>query len=87
MDATTPWGRAAVVEEVAVEHDTGERRYDAIVQLLETRDGVQLVRFGSRAEGAHRLACLTLRADELQALEEALIETERLASVLRLVFG
>lgn len=87
MDATTPWGRAAVVEEVAVEHDTGERRYDAIVQLLETRAGVQLVRFGSRAQGAHRLACLTLRADELQALEEALIETERLASVLRLVFG
>ena len=39
------------------------------------------------AHGAHRLSCLTLRADELQALEEALIETERLASVLRLVFG
>jgi hypothetical protein len=87
MDTNTPWGRAAIVEEVAVEHDTGERRYDAIVQLLETRDGVQLVRFGSRAQGAHRLNCLTLRADELQALEEALIETERLASVLRLVFG
>jgi hypothetical protein len=50
-------------------------------------DGVQLVRFGSRANGAHRLNCLTLRADELQALEEALIETERLASVLRLAFG
>jgi hypothetical protein len=87
MDTNTPWGRAAIVEEVAVEHDTGERRYDAIVQLLETRDGVQLVRFGSRAQGAHRLNCLTLRADELQALEEALIETQRLASVLRLAFG
>jgi hypothetical protein len=87
MDTNTPWGRAAIVEEVAVDHDTGERRYDAIVQLLETRDGVQLVRFGSRANGAQRLNCLTLRADELQALEEALIETERLASVLRLAFG
>jgi hypothetical protein len=87
MDTNTPWGRASVVEEVAVDHDTGERHYDAIVQLLETRDRVQLVRFGSRASGAHRLNCLTLRADELQALEEALIETERLASVLRLVFG
>jgi hypothetical protein len=87
MDTSTPWGRAAIVEEVAVDHDTGERRYDAIVQLLETRDGVQLVRFGSRANGAQRLNCLTLRADELQALEEALIETQRLASVLRLAFG
>jgi hypothetical protein len=87
VDASTPWGRAAIVEEVAVDHDTGGGRYDAIVQLLETRDGVQLVRFGSRAHGAHRLNCLTLRADELQGLEEALVETERLATVLRLVFG
>jgi hypothetical protein len=83
----TPWGRATVVEEVAVEHDALERRYDALVQLLETRDGEQLVRFGARAHGARRLSCLTLRADELHRLEEALIETQRLASVLRLVFG
>jgi hypothetical protein len=84
---TTPWGRATLLEEVTVEHDARDRRYEAVVQLLELGDGEQLVRFGARAVGAHRLNCLTLRADELQELEEGLIETERLASVLRLVFG
>jgi hypothetical protein len=84
---TTPWGRATLLEEVVVEHDALERRYDAVVQLLELNDGEQLVRFGSRAHGAHRLGCLTLRADDLHELEEGLLETERLASILRLVFG
>ncbi|MDX6505166.1 MAG: hypothetical protein QOE29_2291 [Gaiellaceae bacterium] len=84
---TTPWGRATLLEEVVVEHDALERRYDAVVQLLELTDGEQLVRFGSRPHGAHRLGCLTLRAGDLHELEEGLLETERLASILRLVFG
>jgi hypothetical protein len=87
MTPTTPWGRASVVEEVAVPHSTGDRSFEAVVQLLETREGEQLVRFGARRRAGRRLTCLTLRSDELHELEEALIETERLATILRLVFG
>ena len=84
---TTPWGRATLVEEVAVDHEARDRGYTAVVQLLELEDGEQLVRFGARAQGAHRLNCLTLRASELERLEEALLEAERLATALRLAFG
>jgi hypothetical protein len=84
---TTPWGRATLVEEVAIDHEALDRGYTAVVQLLELQDGEQLVRFGARAQGAHRLNCLTLRASELEELEEGLLEAERLASVLRLAFG
>ena len=84
---TTPWGRATLVEEVAVDHEVLDRGYTAVVQPLELTDGEQLVRFGARAQGALRLNCLTLRASELEQLEEGLLEAQRLASVLRLAFG
>jgi hypothetical protein len=84
---STPWGRASLVEEVTVEHELDGRRHEAVVQLLELTDGEQLVRFGARSEGAPRLTCLTLRAEELHALEERLLEAERLAQILRLAFG
>jgi hypothetical protein len=84
---TTPWGRAALVEEVTVEHELDGRAHEGVVQLLELPEGEQLVRFGARAEGAPRLTCLTLRADDLHALEEKLLEAERLAQILRLAFG
>jgi hypothetical protein len=70
-----------------LDHEVHGRGYTAVVQLLELQEGEQLVRFGARAQGAHRLNCLTLRASELEQLEEALLETERLASILRLAFG
>jgi hypothetical protein len=87
MKTQTPWGTATVLEEAAVAHEAAGKRYDGVVQLLETREGEQLVRFGARAGGARRLSCLTLRAEELEQLEESLVEAPRLASVLRLVFG
>ena len=87
MRATTPWGKASIVEEAIVEQEIGGRDYHALVQLLELRDGAQLVRFGARGAAAKRLGCLSLRADDLERLTEALLDTPRLATVLRLGVG
>ena len=88
MDTTsTPWGKATVVEEVVLDQQIEERRHDALVQLLELPDGSQALRFSARRQGAKRLTCLSLRADEVERLSEALLDTPRLAAVLRLSCG
>ena len=43
--STTPWGPARVLEEVKVPQRAGEKRFASTVQLLEGKDGEQLIRF------------------------------------------
>jgi hypothetical protein len=70
--AATPWGPAAVVEEAAVPQRTGGKRFTVVVQLLETRDGEQLVRFAYTSDGSARRGPVTMRARDLERLRAAL---------------
>ena len=85
--ATTPWGKATVVEEVAVaqqaasRHD-GDRRLASIVQLLETAEGETLVRFAYSTDGTARRGPVTFRARDLERLRRSLEKTPRLKEAL-----
>jgi hypothetical protein len=78
----TPWGRAAVVEEITVPQRVGEKRFSAIVQLLETPKGERLVRFAYATGGTARRGPLTLRARDVEGLRAALAKRPGLASAL-----
>lgn len=82
--AATPWGAAAVVEEVAVPQRAGEKRFSVVVQLLETRSGERLVRFAYTTEGSARRGPVTMRARDLERLRAALERAPVLGDALRL---
>jgi len=68
----TPWGPAALVEEVGVPQRAGDRRFGVTVQLLETGDGERLVRFAYTTAGSVRRGPVTMRARDLERLRAAL---------------
>lgn len=80
--ATTPWGQAAVIEELSLPQRAGEKRFGSLVQLLETETGERLVRFAYTTGGAARRGPVTLRARDLDRLHGALARTPALRSVL-----
>jgi hypothetical protein len=82
--AATPWGSAAIVEEVTVPQRVGEKRFSVVVQLLETRSGERLVRFAYTTEGSARRGPVTMRARDLERLRAALERAPVLGDALRL---
>ena len=80
----TPWGKAALVEEVSVAQRSGEKRFSSIVQLLEDGSGERFVRFAYSTGGTARRGPVTLRARDLEKLREALTEHPELAATLGL---
>ena len=80
--AATPWGAAAVVEEVSVPQRAGERRFAVVVQLLETTGGERLIRFAYSTQGAARRGPVTMRARDLERLRAALERAPVLAQAL-----
>jgi len=80
----TPWGRAAVVETLAVPQRAGERRFASVVELLEDDRGERLVRFAYSTGGVIRRGPVTLRARDLERLHAALAKTPELAGALGL---
>jgi hypothetical protein len=80
--AATPWGKATVVEEISLPQRQGERRFAAIVQLLETGDGGTFVRFAYTSGGSARRGPVTLRARDLARLRGGLERTPRLKEAL-----
>ena len=80
--ATTPWGRATVVEEISLPQRQGERRFASIVQLLETASGETLVRFAYATGGTARRGPVTLRGRDLERLRGALERTPQLKEAL-----
>lgn len=84
---TTAWGAATVVEEIALPQRAGERRYSAIVQLLEGERGERFVRFAYATGGAARRGPLTLRERDVARLREALRSRPALAGALGLGSG
>jgi hypothetical protein len=80
--AATPWGRARVVEELALGQRAGQKRFVTVVQLLESDDGEQLVRFAYTTKGSARRGPVTLRRRDVERLGAALDEHPALAEAL-----
>jgi len=79
---TTPWGAAAVVEELVLNQRAGERRFASLVQLLETPRGERLVRFAYSTGGTARRGPVTLRTRDVARLRTALAGRPALAEAL-----
>ncbi len=84
---TTAWGKATVVEEVALPQRAGEKRFTSTVQLLETEKGDRLVRFAYTTDGTTRRGPVTLRSADLERLHDKLGEHPSLAAALGFVGG
>jgi hypothetical protein len=80
----TPWGPADLVEEVTVPQRAGDKRFAAIVQLLETAKGEQLVRFAYSTGDVARRGPLTIKAGDLARLKKRLAAAPQLAELLGL---
>ena len=80
--ATTPWGTATVVDEVALSQKRGDRRFTSLVQLLETAKGETLVRFAYATDGTARRGPVTLRSRDLERLRQAVEQKPQLKEVL-----
>jgi hypothetical protein len=83
----TPWGRAALVEEVELQQDAGERRFGVRVELLEDGGGEQLLRVAYTTDGTARRGPVTLRVAELRTLLKLVRRRPRLAAALGLEGG
>jgi hypothetical protein len=82
--AATPWGRAELLEELALAQRAGEKRFSSLVQLLEAPDGERLVRFAYATQGSPRRGPVTLRARDIERLRAGLAERPGLAEALGL---
>ena len=80
--AATPWGSAAVIEELSLPQRVGERRFASLVQLLETPKGERLVRFAYATDGTARRGPVTLRASDLARLRKSLARAPGLKEAL-----
>jgi hypothetical protein len=85
--AATPWGNAALVDELAIPQRAGDRRFSSVVQLLENEKGERLVRFAYTTNGTARRGPVTLRARDLARLHDALRRHPELAETLGLGGG
>ena len=85
--AETPWGAAAVIDELTLPQRAGDKRFASVVQLLEVGRGERLVRYAYTTGGAARRGPVTFRARDLERLRDALAEHGALAEVLRLDRG
>lgn len=80
--AATPWGEAAVIDELTLPQRAGEKRFTTSVELLETESGERLVRFAYATSGTARRGPVTLRERDLERLRAALREHAELAGAL-----
>ena len=80
--AATPWGAAALVEELILQQRAGDKRFASVVQLLETGKGERLVRFAYTTDGVARRGPVTLRVRDLERLRTALADRPALKEAL-----
>ena len=78
----TPWGSAALLDEVRILQRAGEKHFATIVQLLETDKGERLVRFSYSTGGVGRRGPVTLRGRDLERLRAALVDHPELAEAI-----
>jgi hypothetical protein len=84
---STPWGRAAVVEEVKVAQRASERRFTTIVQLLAGANDEPFVRIAYTTDGVARRGPVTLKVRDLERVLSELAAQPGLAAVFRLTGG
>ena len=82
--AATPWGPAALVDELTVRQQAGERRFASIVQLLEMPSGERLVRFAYSTDGVARRGPVTLRERDVARFHTLLDQHPDLGAALGL---
>jgi hypothetical protein len=83
--AETPWGKAALLDEVVLrQRAPGPRAFSTHVQLLETQSGERLVRlaYATAAHGKVRRGPVTMRLSDVARLFEELEAHPELAAVL-----
>ena len=80
--AATPWGAAALVEELILQQRAGDKRFASVVQLLETGKGERLVRFAYTTDGVARRGRVTVRTRDLARLRAALADRPALKEAL-----
>jgi len=84
---TTPWGKATLLEKVALPQQAGDKRFSSLVELLEDEKGARLVRIAYSTGGAMRRGPVTLRERDLDRLRDALAKTPELADALAPIRG
>jgi hypothetical protein len=80
--AGTPWGPALILEEVRLPQHASGKRFAIVIQLLESRDGGQLVRLSYSTGGVVRRGPVTLRAHDIDRLRVAVATKPGLARAL-----
>lgn len=78
----TPWGKAYVLERVAVQQRASDKRFSSLVELLELEKGERLVRLAYTTDGVVRRGPVTLRERDLDRLRQALAASEALSELL-----
>ena len=80
----TPWGRATLVERVALAQSVGDKRFKSLVELLENDRGELLVRIAYSTGGVARRGPVTLRHKDIAKLRAALAKAPALSDALGL---
>ena len=83
----TPWGKAQVLERVAVQQRAGGKRFSSLVELLELDKGERLVRLAYTTDGVVRRGPVTLRERDLDRLRQALAASDALFELFPLGAG
>ena len=78
----TPFGPATLVERVSLPQKAGEKKFNSVLELLETDRGDRLVRVAYSTDGVVRRGPVTLRARDVERLRDALARTPELAALL-----
>jgi hypothetical protein len=84
--SATPWGPAAVVDELTIPQRSGDKRFASVVQLLDA-DGERLIRFSYSTTGVSRRGPVTLRQRDVERLRVELTKHPDLADALGFAGG
>lgn len=79
---TTAWGRAELVEEIALPQSNDDKDFVSHVQLLMDEQGDPLVRFAYSTSDVARRGPVTLRLADLKRLAKGLEKTPKLRAML-----
>lgn len=80
--ASTPWGSAAVVDQLTVAQRAAGKRFASVVQLLELPSGERLLRVAYTTDGRGRRGPVTLRERDVERLRAELDRHDELRRAL-----
>jgi hypothetical protein len=83
---STPWGPAALVEQLRLPQQAGDKRFASVVELLENDRGERLLRFAYTTDGTVRRGPVTLRLRDLARLRKEIGKRPALSDALGQAF-